>query len=74
MTEWNDVQDQAMSRSSVDGTLFPVGLGLVSLLHHLLHKHIADAITRLQPKGVFAPAPVSPKQTALQVTLGVVTA
>lgn len=66
-------EDQVKSRSSVHGTIFPVGLGVVSLLHLLLHKHIADAITRLQPKGIFDPAPIFPRQTGIQVTLGVVT-
>lgn len=61
------------SRSSVHGTIFPVSSGTVSLLHLLLHEHIADAITRLQPEGIFAPAPIFPKQPEIQVTLGVVT-
>lgn len=62
-------EDQEKSQSSVHGTIFPVGLGMVSLLHLLLHKCIAGAITRLQPKGIFAPTPIFPKQTEIQVTL-----
>lgn len=68
MTEWKwgegmmGREDQVKSRSSVHGTIFPLGLGTVLLLRLLLHKHIADAITTLQPKGIFAPAPVFPKQ------------
>lgn len=66
-------EDQVKSKISVHGTIFPVGLGMLSLLQLVPHKHIADALTRLQPKGIFAPAPIFPKQTEIQVTLGVVT-